>query len=60
MSDTALQQLSRDRDPGPVGRALREQSQNPPYVQSETAEGFEHRHGTGYRLRPDRPSFGPS
>ncbi len=56
MSDNSLQQLSRarDRDRGHVGRSLDQQSQD--FVQNETAEGFEHRHGTGYRLRPNHQS----
>lgn len=59
MSDTALQQLSRDRDHGPVRRALHEQCQKPTFVQGETTEGFEHRHGTGYKLSPNNPSSSP-
>ena len=59
MSDTALQQLSRDRDHGPVRRGLDEQCQKPAFVQGETAEDFEHRHGTGYKLSPNHPSSSP-
>jgi len=49
MSDTALQQLSRDRDHGSVLKGPEEQHQKPATVRGETAEEFEYRHGTGYR-----------
>lgn len=57
MSDTALQQLSRDRDRdrASVEKAEHEGSQNHSFVKRETAEDFEHRHGTGFRLKPEYP-----
>ena len=59
MSDTALQQLSRDRGDGSARRALHELRQKPAFVQSETGEGFELRHGIGYKLSPNHPSGSP-
>lgn len=56
MSDTTLQQLSRDRGYRSAGGATQEECQKPVLVQSETAKGFEHRHGTGYKLSPNHSS----
>lgn len=56
MSDSTLQQLSRDRGYRPAREATQEECQKPVFVQSETAKGFKHRHGTGYKLSPNRSS----
>ncbi|KAL8646083.1 MAG: hypothetical protein Q9226_007025 [Calogaya cf. arnoldii] len=56
MSDTTLQQLSRDRGYGSTREATQEECQQPMFVRSETAKGFEHRHGTGYKLSPNHSS----